>query len=386
MGGQLFNEPDGEDVYAGCQLDYTGEAVTAATFTAVLTGNRTAGGRVLNSTKDDNLFLFYVDHGAPGFIEFPDDGVMHADEFQTVLKQMHSQHMFNKMVIYIEACESGSMLEDLPTDLDIYGVTAVGTDTPSLGTYCGVEAAVNGTNLNSCLGDLFAVMWMKYIADGDGSATMQDFFSTVFENVASYAALHYGREENHQYGDLSIAALKTVDFFYPAESVTALRRKPPVFKLPKSAFSAPRLEMDRLTHMYSEASAMPTYRGKRHAAEMRKVSKRLQSLTAQQELTQDLYWSLVERALPDSDDLQERVWKQKLGAKNPSCEIAGHEALVKACKGNVDVSSSFALQFHQVLVNLCARKELGWASEPSKAVDAARAVCAIPTSQATLLI
>merc|ERR1712160_156990 len=144
--------------------------------------------------------------------------------------------------------------------------------------------------------------------------------------------------------------------------------------------------MDRFTFIYSDAAAMPTYRGKKQAAKMRKASKRLRELTAQQELTQDTYWALIEYALPDSDKLQERVWKQRVRAKNPACEIAGHDALVQACKGNIDMSSSFALQFHQVLVNLCAREELGWASEPSKAVDAARAVCAIPTLQATLLI
>jgi len=131
---------------------------------------------------------------------------------------------------------------------------------------------------------------------------------------------------------------------------------------------------------------MPTYRGKKHAAEMRKASKRLQGITARQELTQDTYWALIEHAIPDSDDLQERVWMQKLRAKNPACEVAGHDALVQACKGKVDMSSSFALQFHQVLVNLCARKELGWATDPSKAVDAAQVVCSSAASTATILI
>jgi len=248
-----------------------------------------------------------------------------------------------------------------------------------------LEAQVNGTQLKTCLGDLFAVMWMKFIDDGDGSATMQDFFTTVRRGVASYAALHYGQEENQQYGDLSIAKLKTADFFYPAVSIASPRIRP-VFKFPKSAFSAPRLEMDRFALIYSDAAAMPMYRGKKQAAEMRKASKRLRVLTAQQELTQDTYWALIEYALPDADELQEHVWQQRARAKNPACEIAGHDALVQACKGSTDVSSSFALQFHQVLVNLCAREELGWAADPLKAVDAALAVCKSAASAATILV
>lgn len=385
--GQIFNEPDGDDVYAGCELDYTGSAVTAANFANVLLGNGTSSGngRVLESTEDDNVFLFYVDHGAPGIIQFPGDDVMHTQEFQTVLTQMHSKKMFGKLVVYMEACESGSMLEGLPTNLGIYGVTAVGPDVPSLGTYCGAEAQVNGTSLGTCLGDLFAVRWMKFIEEGDGSATMQKFFSSVADDVASYAALHYGHEENQQYGDLSVAELKTADFFYPRTAL-AYSRKPPAFRTPKSVFSAPRLDMDRRTFIYSEASAMPTYRGKKHAHEMKKASKRLQLLASIQDETQDTYWRLVEAALPDSDSAQEKLWQQKQRPKNPACEIAGHDALVQHCKGKIDMVSSFALQFHQVLVNLCAHEDLGWTKDPSKAIAAAQAACTDVGSSADILI
>ncbi len=48
--GQLFNEPDGPDVYNGCNIDYKGAAeVTPETFLAVLEGdsNKTNGKKVL---------------------------------------------------------------------------------------------------------------------------------------------------------------------------------------------------------------------------------------------------------------------------------------------------------------------------------------------------
>lgn len=51
----------GVDVYAGCAKDYSGEQVTAATFLAVITGDAaTAGGRVLQSTSKDRVFINFV--------------------------------------------------------------------------------------------------------------------------------------------------------------------------------------------------------------------------------------------------------------------------------------------------------------------------------------
>jgi legumain len=56
--GTLFNKPTGtlagDNVYAGCVIDYQEKAVTPANFIAILTGNKSAltggNGRVLEST------------------------------------------------------------------------------------------------------------------------------------------------------------------------------------------------------------------------------------------------------------------------------------------------------------------------------------------------
>ena len=73
-------------------------------------------------------------------------------------------------VIYLEACESGSMFDGiLPKGLNIYAMTASKPDEASFGTYCG-----NGTSHTPCfgqcsplefkgicLGDLYSVAWME---------------------------------------------------------------------------------------------------------------------------------------------------------------------------------------------------------------------------------
>jgi len=71
--------------------------------------------------------------------------------------------LYKKLVFYIEACESGSMVEHLLTeDLGIYVVTASNSTESSYATYCGPPYdTINGVSLDNCLGDLFSVKWME---------------------------------------------------------------------------------------------------------------------------------------------------------------------------------------------------------------------------------
>lgn len=65
-------------------------------------------------------------------------------------------------VVYIEACESGSMFEGvMPKDLNVYVTTASNAQESSWGTYCpGVEPAPPPEYI-TCLGDLYSVAWME---------------------------------------------------------------------------------------------------------------------------------------------------------------------------------------------------------------------------------
>nr|GMC77567.1 Vacuolar-processing enzyme [Ipomoea batatas] len=70
--GVIINSPNGSDVYAGVPKDYTGEEVNTDNFFAVLLGNKSAvvggSGKVLNTKNKDVIFIYYADHGAPGYV------------------------------------------------------------------------------------------------------------------------------------------------------------------------------------------------------------------------------------------------------------------------------------------------------------------------------
>jgi legumain len=110
--GQLFNIPSYNnpvDVYAGIQVDYNTTQVTSTNFLNVLMGNTSAGlPKVLKSTKDDNVFIYFVDHGVTGGLMFP-NGVLWADQLIQTLSYMNNEGMYGNLVFYVEACNSGSI-------------------------------------------------------------------------------------------------------------------------------------------------------------------------------------------------------------------------------------------------------------------------------------
>jgi len=68
-------------------------------------------GKVLKSNSQSKVFINFADHGATGLIAFPSD-MLYADDFNNAINYMYANAMYEQMVIYIEACESGSMLKD----------------------------------------------------------------------------------------------------------------------------------------------------------------------------------------------------------------------------------------------------------------------------------
>ncbi|KAF5766181.1 putative legumain protein [Helianthus annuus] len=67
----------------------------------------------------------------------PNMAYIYANDFIDVLKTKHAMDTYSQMVIYVEACESGSIFESLISeDLKIYVTTASNATENSWGTYC----------------------------------------------------------------------------------------------------------------------------------------------------------------------------------------------------------------------------------------------------------
>ncbi|KAL3721241.1 hypothetical protein ACJRO7_005968 [Eucalyptus globulus] len=197
--GIIINKPDGHDVYNGVPKDYTGDATTAANLYAVLLGSKTAlsggSGKVLNSGPNDYVFFYYADHGSTGLMSMPVGDDIYANDLMKVLKQMHQAKKYLNMVIYIEACESGSMLQGLlPKDMGIYATTAANTEESSYAYYCpGDSTDDDPSKYDTCLGDLYSIAWMEDSDANDlGKETLQKQYLTVKKRTNLSHVMQYG--------------------------------------------------------------------------------------------------------------------------------------------------------------------------------------------------
>ncbi|XP_037561680.1 legumain-like [Dermacentor silvarum] len=198
--GVIINHPQGPNVYKGVPKDYSGELVTSKNFLDILQGKKVKGGsgKVITSGPHDHIFINFAGHGAPGFLVFPKD-LLFATEFNKVIKKIHTDKKFANMVIYIEACQSGSMFEDhLPDNVNVYATTAANSAEFTWACYLDEKR-------HTYLGDCYSVNWME---DADKADLHKE---TVIEQ---YEVVKNGTSMSHvqQFGDSSVGELTLKNF------------------------------------------------------------------------------------------------------------------------------------------------------------------------------
>ena len=197
--GRLFNRPGGPDVYEGVSVDYKGIHVNPTNFLAVLQGDQAAlagkgSGRVVDSGPNDRIFVYFADHGASGIVAFPSD-FLDAQTFNSALQQMHRNKRFQHMLIYLEACESGSMFEGLlPGNIGVMAVTAANSTAPSFACYYDQQ-------LDTFLGDVFSVSWLE---NADSADIEQETVKQQIEDIDNRTSVY---SQIGEFGDSHIEKL-----------------------------------------------------------------------------------------------------------------------------------------------------------------------------------
>ncbi|KAJ8767654.1 hypothetical protein K2173_018212 [Erythroxylum novogranatense] len=211
--GVIINHPQGDDVYAGVPKDYTGEHVNTENLYAVLLGNKSAvkggSGKVVDSKPNDRIFLYYADHGGPGVLGMPNMPFLYAMDFIGVLKKKHASGSYKEMVMYVEACESGSIFEGImPRDLNIYVTTASNAQESSFGTYCPGMDPSPPPEYITCLGDLYSVAWIEDSETHNlKRETVEQQYKTVKARTSNGNTYNIGSHVM-QYGNPNITAEK----------------------------------------------------------------------------------------------------------------------------------------------------------------------------------
>lgn len=130
--GKVFATPDHKNIYPGREnIDYTGKDANAENFFRVLLGD-THNGRALQSTEEDDVFVYYDDHGAPGLLCVPHNNgpEIYADNLASIVSQMKKEKKFRNLFFVIEACYSGSIALNI-SEPNVFVITAASGVQPS---------------------------------------------------------------------------------------------------------------------------------------------------------------------------------------------------------------------------------------------------------------
>lgn len=108
--GKLFHSSvHSTNVFPGSSvLNYSGPRVTADLFYKIISGND-----ILKSTSDDEVFVYYDNHGGPGFLGVPEGDSITADKLSYAFKQLENKKMYKNLLFMISACYSLSMTHSI---------------------------------------------------------------------------------------------------------------------------------------------------------------------------------------------------------------------------------------------------------------------------------
>ncbi|KAF7240385.1 hypothetical protein EG68_11120 [Paragonimus skrjabini miyazakii] len=209
--GKIFNDYNHKDVYSGVQIDYKGSDVNPKVFMQVMKGDlqlKAAGRKVLernggtqseiyacwkSTGPQDNVFVFFSDHGGEGLICFPEDD-LYARQLNETITYMYENKRYNQMVIYIEACYSGSMFRGiLSPSIQVYATTAANPSESSWATFC------EDKTIDTCLADEYSYNWM---VDTETHDTHNWTLNKQFKNVKQATKLSHVKK----YGNKSKVA------------------------------------------------------------------------------------------------------------------------------------------------------------------------------------
>lgn len=193
--GIIVNCPNCSNVYSPLiPKDYTHSNVTPHHFLNVLQGNASAndGRKVLNSTQDDDVFVFWCDHGLPGGILWPDSGVLYAHDLVETIGYMFEHGMYRNLVFYLESCNSGSMFSGLTTKSNLtlaeMNVLAITASTPDQESF----ACFYDSYRETYLADVFSFNWIMNSQIYMNNETFQNQYQIVADETTTSTVSVYG--------------------------------------------------------------------------------------------------------------------------------------------------------------------------------------------------
>ena len=181
----------GNNVYEQVDIDYRMSELQAKDILAILSGEKSERlPIVIESTANDNVFVFWSGHGVPGALCWNDDayGIM-GDQLDETFHRMREKRSYRKLLMMVEACFSGGVMEQCRNIPGMLFVTAANGDETS-------KADVFNGEMKVWMSNRFTSTFIEQITENKNIA-LRDlyyrlFINTVGSHVMVYNAENYG--------------------------------------------------------------------------------------------------------------------------------------------------------------------------------------------------
>lgn len=181
----------GNNVYEQVEIDYRMSELQAKDILAILSGEKSERlPIVIESTANDNVFVFWSGHGVPGVLCWNDDayGIM-GDQLDETFHRMREKRSYRKLLMMVEACFSGGVMEQCRNIPGMLFVTAANGDETS-------KADVFNGEMKVWMSNRFTSTFIEQITENKNIA-LRDlyyrlFINTVGSHVMVYNAENYG--------------------------------------------------------------------------------------------------------------------------------------------------------------------------------------------------
>jgi legumain len=358
--GKIINHPNGTDVYKGVPKDYTCMSVNPDVFLKVLRGEETnvGSGKTLNSTAKDNVFVFFADHGAKGLLGFGEH-ILKSTELHSAIKDMNMNKKYNKLVFYIEACESGSMFEGFLDNTDdtmnVFATTASNATTSSYACYYDEKR-------KTFLGDVYSVKWLE---DSDKEnlekETLEDQYKIVKKETNTSTVC--------QFGDMSISQMAVGMFQGEQDADYKPYPVPPSWlSCGRTAVPGPEVPVEILRRIMSDSSTSAQQKQDAKLKLDRLLANRKFMLTKVQEVVSSVLTAANGNAAADEIN---HIFNDNVPLKDTDCYFPAVDAFHANCF-NLG-KNDYGLRMLNTLVNLCQRQY-----SVDLIVDAIQSVCDHP--------
>ena len=331
--GTIYNHPGyrQRNYQEGLVIDYSKEHhLTRDLYVAILLGDEKTVSelsgiehpKVLKSTAEDNIFLYYIDHGADGVVAMPEGKCLTSDMLIETFQKMHEKKMYKRMVYYLESCNAGTMWEELPTDINVYALSSTEPGESSWGTYCPPDDEIEGVNLGTCLGEVWSCFWLEQDDVADlKTLTLQKQFDDAKEFTKTSHPL--------QFGDMEIAKDVLVNYI----SADVSRRK----NLRSSS---------KPTKQWNSRDIQMLYWKNRALNENDKEAYDMYMKVVERNLNADRYFQKLAKKVMGKDDTMLDTYISK---KNWPC----YNAVLDKYQSMYEFTD-YSLQYARTLANICS--------------------------------